>query len=183
MSRLEDWDAMTPLSAAAKASVALLQDAAAERPLSLGLLQQNGSTSHLQPLVGPSTPTASSSLLRRIESRLDIATPPRAASPRPRGQTPAGAMESSAQFYDWYTSHIEASIESEQLVGYVQHLAAIQSFVASCQEMLDGLQNLQGYLKELEANYKFVEENSRALQTACEEMLQEQVRLPWPVVV
>jgi hypothetical protein len=177
-SRLEDWDALAPLSSQEKASVALLQEAAASKPIPSRLLQNGISASQTLQPAGVTTPTASTSLLRRIESRMDLSTPPRAASPKPRNpdKQPMQAIESSAQFYDWYSSHIEASIESEQLVGYVQHLTAIQSFVASCQEMLDGLANFQGYLKELEANYKFVEENSRVLQLACEQMLQEQVR-------
>jgi len=173
---LENWETANSLTALEKSSVALLEDAVSTRPVPIYLLDasQVGSTSR------PSTPTQSLGLLKRIGSRLDLQHSPRNASPR-QGKLHTsdlerqGPIETTAQFHDWYTTHIEPSIESEQLVQYVDHLHQVQSFVSSCQDMLESLQDMKGYLKELEANYKFVEENSRVLQIACEEMLQEQV--------
>lgn len=40
---------------------------------------------------------------------------------------------------------------------------------------MEQLDHARSLLSEMDANYKYVEENSRALQLACENMLDEQV--------
>lgn len=66
-------------------------------------------------------------------------------------------------------------MEREQEEIYRSHLGELEEHISNCETVLGQLQDARGLLSEMEANYKFVEENSRALQLACETMLDEQV--------
>lgn len=67
-------------------------------------------------------------------------------------------------------------MEREQEEIYRQHLGELDEYIDSCEMVLEQLDDARGLLSEMEANYRFVEDNSRALQLACETMLDEQVR-------
>lgn len=139
----------------------------------------------------PNTPVQND-LLRKVNSRIDLSSAVssprqssalgRPASTRPDGQEPQGPLslqapvESTQQFLDWF-SHIEGEIEAEQERDYRRHLDTVDGYVDGCDHILDELEESRGLLFEMQANYKFVEENSQALQSACEDMLGEQVRL------
>lgn len=75
---------------------------------------------------------------------------------------------------------MESEIEAEQERDYRLHLATVNAYLEGCDEVLDTLDESRGLLREMDANYKFVEENSRALQAACEDMLDEQVSYNLP---
>jgi uncharacterized protein (DUF885 family) len=100
---------------------------------------------------------------------------PRSASPliSLNGST-TEAIETTQQFYDWFAK-VELSMEREQEEIYRNHLDELEEYVGSCDMVLEQLDDARGLLSEMEANYKFVQENSRALQLACETMLDEQV--------
>lgn len=83
-------------------------------------------------------------------------------------------IETTQQFLDWY-SGVEASMESEQEEVFRRYEVEVEAYIDSCDEALELLEDSRGLIKEMEANYRFVEENSRALQMACEAMLDEQV--------
>lgn len=85
-------------------------------------------------------------------------------------------IETPQQFLDWF-SGVEASMESDQEEVFRRYEMEIDAYIASCDEALEMLEDSRGLIKEMEANYKFVEDNSKALQLACEAMLEEQVRL------
>ena len=91
-------------------------------------------------------------------------------------------IETPQQFHDWFT-RVERSMEREQEDIYRQHLAELDQHLGACEGVLEQLDDARGLLSEMEANYRFVEENSRALQLACETMLDEQVSLPCPCPV
>lgn len=67
-------------------------------------------------------------------------------------------------------------MESEQEEVFRRYEAEVDAYIDSCDEALELLEDSRGLIKEMEANYRFVEDNSRALQMACEAMLDEQVR-------
>lgn len=85
-------------------------------------------------------------------------------------------IETTQQFLDWF-SKIEASMESEQERVYDTFRLELQTYTDNCQRATEMLQDSRGLIKEMEANYRFVEENSKALQVACEAMLEEQKHL------
>ena len=68
-------------------------------------------------------------------------------------------------------------MESEQEEVFRRYEAELDAYIDSCDEAAEMLEDGRGLIKEMEANYRFVEENSRALQSACETMLDEQKHL------
>ncbi|GAA5905384.1 Golgi transport complex subunit COG3 [Sporobolomyces salmoneus] len=169
---LEDWDALSPLSATEIASVQKVNQAASVRPIPhhlkavqtpLGRLSSSNSpTCSPRPLSsssnGPFQPSSSSNV--NPSSTLHPSTP----------------IESLQQFHDWFSS-VESSIEHSQEQVYREHLESLSSHLQLCDSILSNLDESRGLISEMEANYLFVEENSRALQMACETMLDEQKHL------
>jgi hypothetical protein len=85
-------------------------------------------------------------------------------------------IETTQQFLDWFAK-IEASMEGEQERVYDTFRLELQTYIDNCERATEMLQDSRGLIKEMEANYRFVEENSKALQVACEAMLEEQKHL------
>lgn len=83
-------------------------------------------------------------------------------------------IETTQQFHDWF-ARVENSMEKEQGEIYRTHIDELEEYIDSCDDVLEQLDDARGLLNEMEANYRYVEENSKALQTACETMLDEQV--------
>ena len=83
-------------------------------------------------------------------------------------------IETTQQFLEWFSS-VESSMESEQEDGFRRYQTQVDAYIESCSEAVGMLEDSRGLIKEMEANYRFVEENSKALQIACELMLEEQV--------
>lgn len=88
-------------------------------------------------------------------------------------------VETAQQFHDWFAK-VEHSMERGQEEIYRLHLAELDEHIDKCEALLEQLEESRGLLSEMDANYKFVEENSRTLQLACETMLDEQVRVISP---
>lgn len=83
-------------------------------------------------------------------------------------------IETTQQFHDWF-ARVEHSMEKEQGEIYRTHIDELEEYIDSCDDVLEQLDDARGLLNEMEANYRYVEDNSKALQTACETMLDEQV--------
>ncbi|GAA6017621.1 hypothetical protein JCM11491_005304 [Sporobolomyces phaffii] len=151
---LEDWDALSPLSSAEVGSVQRVTHAAATRKL----------PRHLRAAPRPDSPTAV----------------PGATSPTSVGAHDAldldRPVESMQQFHDWFAA-VETSLEHSQERVYREYLDHLESHLATCDAVLEGLDESRGLLSEMEANYSYVEENSHALQLACETMLDEHKHL------
>ncbi|KAK4705484.1 conserved oligomeric Golgi complex subunit 3, partial [Phenoliferia sp. Uapishka_3] len=177
---LEEWDSLAQLSPAEIISIDRVQQRADERPLPTRL-QQSQQLSLLNSNSRPSTPRASHINLNSL-----LASP--SGSPRPSSaaggyRLPQGDLldisvpiETTQQFHDWF-ARVEQSIEREQEEIYRTHLAELDDYIDNCDQVLEQLDDSRGLLSEMEANYRFVEDNSRALQLACENMLDEQKHL------
>ena len=180
---LEEWDSLSPLSSLANQSISQIDSKLKHRSIPPHLLAKPKDLSR------PDTPSSSASALRK-GSRLDLhalLNSP-ASSPRPasRATNPAvgasdGELElgepiaTNQQFHDWF-ARVEHEMEREQEYVYRAHLTELEGYINNCDVVLEQLDDARGLLSEMEANYRFVEENSRALQLACETMLDEQVR-------
>lgn len=198
---LEDWDRLTTLSDLGKASVAAVQDGLRERPLPphvssylpsrLSLADDNSQLAN-KPAAAqqlPSRPETPTAQLRKAASRYDIASASSSAAghspklgsslaalpPRADPLELTEPVETTQQFYDWY-ARVENAMEREQEEAYRATLAEVEAYVEACDEVLEQLEDARGMIHEMDANYRFVEENSRALQVACETLLEEQVR-------
>ncbi|GAA6058792.1 hypothetical protein JCM10212_001908 [Sporobolomyces blumeae] len=170
---LEDWDSLSPLTPLGTASVHRLERHVnrAERPdvkrvASLAALSRSGSptpsSSNPSRLAQPpvNLAEADTTTTTRRDASLDLAHP----------------IETMQHFHDWFT-HVEHSIEHSQEQVYRHHLAVLARHLATCSHVLERLDESRGLLSEMEANYRYVEDNSRALQLACETMLDEQHHL------
>ncbi|GAA5821818.1 hypothetical protein JCM3770_002903 [Rhodotorula araucariae] len=183
---LDDWDSLAPLSPREVASVSRISLAAALKPLPPHLVEVASESR-------PSTPP-----IRSARSRIDLggalaaeASPlgsPRTGAVRDRrGKNPpqddlddplalAHPIATTQQFHDWFSS-VEATLEREQEAVYVEHLGELVGHLETCDNVLGSLDEARGLLSEMEANYRYVDENSRSLQHACENMLEEQRHL------
>jgi hypothetical protein len=83
------------------------------------------------------------------------------------------------QFHDWFSS-VEQSIEHSQERVFREYLSQLCQHLTTCETILEGLDTSRGLLSEMEANFNYVEENSKSLQFACEVMLDEEKHL-WKV--
>ena len=106
------------------------------------------------------TPRTTSAADQRTSTSLEISHP----------------IETTQEFHDWF-GKVEQSIEQQQEEVYRAHLFELDGYLGRCETALGELDEARGLLSEMEANYRFVEDNSRALQLACETMLDEQVCL------
>ncbi|GAA5892602.1 hypothetical protein JCM8208_005860 [Rhodotorula glutinis] len=178
---LDDWDLLAPLSANELASVSRISQASAVKPVPVHLRVESDDR--------PSTPAGTSRPSRSLAGALDSPSsrPGSARGGRDRrGKTPAlvdqdplrpaQAIATTQQFHDWFSS-VEASLEREQEQVYVEHLGELVAHLDTCDSVLGSLDEARGLLSEMEANYRFVDENSRSLQLACEHMLDEQRHL------
>ncbi|SCZ87413.1 BZ3500_MvSof-1268-A1-R1_Chr2-2g04879 [Microbotryum saponariae] len=192
---LEDWDQSCPLRTSEAALISRVQHASSSKPIPAQLLSQARS-GRLNPNTNRSRPTTPS-ILRSAASHVSLtaspvlnrssspSTPPRPlhtepTTPQQRAQRaeqePTWApITTTQQFHDWFAL-VERSLEIEQEQVYVNHLETLSHHLAACEHVLENLDDARGLLSEIEANYRFVEDNSRALQLACETMLDEQVR-------
>lgn len=80
------------------------------------------------------------------------------------------------QFHEWF-SRVEGALDRDQESVYVDHLAQLARHLDRCRTVLDGLDEARGLASEIEANNRYVDENSAALQLACETLLDEQRHL------
>ena len=91
----------------------------------------------------------------------------------------AGRVEpisSSNQFHEWF-SRVEAALDRDHESVYVDHLAQLRTHVSNCRDVLSALDHARALVSEIEANNRYVDENSAALQLACETLLEEQRHL------
>lgn len=192
---LEEWDSLSPLTPLGIQSINQIDSQLKLKPIPPHLLARNKDLSR------PDTPSSSSAV--RKSSRLDLHallnSPTSSPRPASRATTPAIGLNNSAgdgesgdgslgltepiatnqEFHDWFAK-VEREMEREQEEVYRAHLTQLEGYIANCDVVLEELDDARGLLSEMEANYRFVEDNSRALQLACETMLDEQVRTRQP---
>ncbi|SCV70276.1 BQ2448_1670 [Microbotryum intermedium] len=197
---LQDWDPSCPLTQTEAALISRVQQASTSKPIPPNLLlrqqqlqlQTSRSNGGYTNGSRPTTP----SILRTAASHVNLTGSPvlnRSSSPstsrhplhsenndapvhQEEDEPTLGPITTTQQFHDWFAL-VESSLEIEQEQVYVNHLDTLQNHVAACQHVLERLDDARGLLSEIEANYRFVEDNSSALQLACETMLDEQKHL------
>ncbi|KAF9428259.1 Golgi transport complex subunit 3 [Podila epigama] len=195
--RTLDWDAITPLTELQRQGVLELKDACAELPLppnaksssslpsvkhssshndlsSLGLAgKQTGQLgtlsprSHNQASASKETGTLSRSRLGSVVNLNELGgTEDESAGIEP--------IETTQQFLDWF-SGIEGKMERDQEDVYRNYLMVVVLYKEACDGFLKQIEETSNCFKSLEGHYAFVEEKTRALQLACEKLLQEQL--------
>ncbi|KAL7410216.1 Sec34-like family-domain-containing protein [Mrakia frigida] len=197
---LEEWESKAPLKEEELQCVGRVKDGCLDRRLPPKFLSQlaNSQTPHGSPS-RPSTPQGarsrnptathapkdSTSLL--LQTLLRSPSVPRSLPPT-RPSTPPLQSSSLAntnttlsistpqQFYDWF-SLLTSSLEHEQDALYRDHLAEIGMYREACDRLVGECKEAERVCKEMGEAFGFVEERSKSLQEACEELLEEQNRL------
>ncbi|CAG8654676.1 11287_t:CDS:10, partial [Acaulospora morrowiae] len=193
---LEDWESKTQLTETQKQSVVELQDACSELPLPDGFFSDYGSGTPQR----TSSPTPmsvkdglkSSPLLRsspsplplsRSRSTINLLLAEFQASEAATGVSDATLgisqpIETTQQFFDWF-SQMENDMEKDQEDKnfYRNFLGVVTLYRQSCDAFLEQIDNTVKLFNDLDGNFKFVEERTKALQTACEKLLEEQNHL------
>ncbi|KAG0208884.1 Golgi transport complex subunit 3 [Mortierella sp. GBA30] len=85
-------------------------------------------------------------------------------------------IETTQQFLDWF-SGIEGKMERDQEDVYRNYLTVVLLYKEACDGFLKQIDETSQCFESLEGHYAFVEEKTRALQLACEKLLQEQTSL------
>ncbi|KAH8549971.1 Sec34-like family-domain-containing protein [Umbelopsis sp. PMI_123] len=80
------------------------------------------------------------------------------------------------QFFDWF-AQTELEMEQDQEDIYRSYLATVLLYRQSCDDFLQCIDDTVQLFSGLEGDYKFVEEQTRALQNTCEDLLAKQDRL------
>ncbi|CAO3664413.1 unnamed protein product [Umbelopsis vinacea] len=191
---LEEWEDKTRLSELESQSVFELQDSCTELPLPPELLRLGSPESQLQtpPRSPPPTttrftalPTAKlttqlSSLQRSLSTTQLLAESTAADSAN--AQKNAVEMgfdkpiDNIQQFFDWF-AQTELEMEQDQEDIYRSYLATVLLYRQSCDDFLQYIDDTIQLFNDLEGDYKFVEEQTRALQNTCEDLLAKQDRL------
>ncbi|CED84896.1 Subunit of cis-Golgi transport vesicle tethering complex-Sec34p [Phaffia rhodozyma] len=188
---LDEWESNAPLGQTELGSVSSVRISCAQRrlPTSLNIAGNVHSVSR------PSTPLAgggpnrskpvhpsllhavlSPSSLRSLPSTRPGTPPPGHPSQSGYSTPPALHISTAQQFYDWF-SKLTASLEHEQDALYRDHLAEIAVYREACEVLIEECTDAERVCAEMEECFRFVEERSKSLQLACEELLEEQNRL------
>ncbi|KXS13586.1 Sec34-domain-containing protein [Gonapodya prolifera JEL478] len=85
-------------------------------------------------------------------------------------------IENTQQFLSWFSA-IEDEMEKEQDDVYRSHLATLNLYLSACDNILWSLEHTSSLLSQLSTNYSSVQSKTRALQEACERLLEEQTEL------
>lgn len=158
---LEAWEKLCPLTDDERQSVASTLPLAADRPVPLHL--RSGSSNR-----ATSTPPLKVIAAEKV-GQLDQTVV---------GQLgPVSSSVSTVQaFNDWFGIVADAiEVESEQ--RFRSYLEPVTVQLAVCEASLSELDDCRGLIREVEANWKFVDENAQSMERACEDMLQEQKHL------
>ncbi|KAJ3085200.1 Golgi transport complex subunit 3, partial [Quaeritorhiza haematococci] len=189
--RVDDWEARAPLEDKQKDSILHLQDLCAEFPIPDEFATDNvpedapdqppdQSSSAVPPSPAPTPPPP----LPWRPTDAHNSTPNLSSSPsQPSSFTSSATtlhtdpIETTQQFFTWF-SHIEEEMEKGQEDIYRSYLEALHMYRATCDEILGQVGACEQVLdRDLMRNWKFVEEKSKALKMACENLLEEQTNL------
>ncbi|CAG8532098.1 6020_t:CDS:10 [Funneliformis mosseae] len=191
---LEEWEAKTQLTETQRQGVLELQDACAELPLPEGFLSDLGPgtpqrTASPTPSVKdnhkqtPYSRLSSSPLpIPKSRSTTNLLAAEFQAAEAAAASTPDASLgipqpiETTQQFFDWF-ARMEADMEKDQEDVYRNFLVVVTMYRESCDKFLEQIDTTVKLFNDLDDNFKFVEERTKALQTACEKLLDEQNNL------
>ncbi|EGG06649.1 uncharacterized protein MELLADRAFT_86504 [Melampsora larici-populina 98AG31] len=164
--RSESWETLCPLSELEKQSIQIIQK-------SLLSITKQPIQSYLNTPIStrPSSPSNKNHLLKfkhHFHSKQIIKDDEREEEDRTKEvHEPIQSIE---EFNDWY-QHISTMIEIDSESTYQTHLSQLKTYVESCDELLHQISSSEGSLKEIKANWRYVDENSKSLERTSEGIL------------
>ncbi|KAJ3287812.1 Golgi transport complex subunit 3 [Borealophlyctis nickersoniae] len=185
---LEEWESKIVLDDKQKESILLLQEACAELPIPEELQNSDVGEDDDEkspytlptppvfdsPNVLPPSPTTANNGVGGGSSS-SIASPGQGGKAVALGLL-SEPIENAQQFFNWF-SGIEQEMEKGQEDIYRAYLATVYAYRGTCDEILGQIDATTGFLDGLQRNYEFVEDKTKALQMACEKLLEEQTHL------
>ncbi|CAG8451846.1 10392_t:CDS:10 [Dentiscutata heterogama] len=182
---LEEWESKTQLTEVQKQSVLELQEACAELPLPDGFLSDLGSgtpqlTSSPTPMSIKDShrsspyPGSISSLFSIPKSRSTVnllTAESQAGENSSTSSSPYAVLgipqpiETTQQFFDWF-ARMENDMEKDQEDVYRNFLEMVTLYRQACDNFLEQIDTTVKLFNDLDGNFKFVEERTKALQTA-----------------
>ncbi|KAJ3051718.1 Golgi transport complex subunit 3 [Rhizophlyctis rosea] len=168
---LEDWESKVLLDDKQKESILLLQEACAEWPFPANLQDDEdeepasaysgaGSVFHTPPIETASSAPSWIDASATSVTQIGLSEP----------------IETTQQFFNWF-SNIEVEMERGQEDIYRAYLATVHIYRKTCDDIVESIDTTSSLLADLQANYQFVEDKTRALQQACEKLLEDQNHL------
>jgi conserved oligomeric Golgi complex subunit 3 len=88
---------------------------------------------------------------------------------------PKHPIQTPEQFHDWFAL-IERSIAHSQEAHFRAHLETVSEHRATCEQLLQTVDNVEADVDEMMGEWRSVEEGGRSLKDACEKLLRERVR-------
>ena len=132
---------------------------------------------------GPSSRSSSPAPRNRL---LQISRPgtPNLAMQHPGGRSqatnalhPKHPIQTPQQFYDWFAL-IDRSVAHSQEAHFREHLNTVAEHLETCDQLLQRIDQVDSELEVMLEGWRGVEEGGKSLKDACEELLEERVRIP-----
>ncbi|KND05201.1 uncharacterized protein SPPG_08883 [Spizellomyces punctatus DAOM BR117] len=147
---VENWDSRLLLTEVQKKAVTVLQEACAHLPIPEELGESDEEVDEVEPAIEDTKYSVVLGLRKPIET--------------------------TQQFFNWFEK-VEEEMERGQEEGYRGYLATVYAYRDACDEILKKVESTAELLDGLQVNYDSVEDKTKALQTACEKLLAEQMHL------
>ncbi|EGN97381.1 hypothetical protein SERLA73DRAFT_57800 [Serpula lacrymans var. lacrymans S7.3] len=169
---MEQWEAKAPLGDLSLKSVAGVKLASETIPLPLKV--RRSSVSGCRNSSRPSTPN----LRNKLGSGSRPSTPNQFIG-RPlatHALHPKQPIQTPEQFYDWF-AQIDRSVAHNQEAHFRAHVADISEHLATCDFLLERIDEIDREVDEMLSNWRSVEEGGKSLKDACEKLLEERDQL------
>ncbi|ORX59004.1 Sec34-domain-containing protein [Hesseltinella vesiculosa] len=190
---LEEWEEKTQLSEKQLASVQDIKDACLDLPLpsswyfndksfaSPALISSGGRTPdasslHLMTPVNAGTLSSQLRAIKRNRSASNLLNDSQVAALERQLSLDIGTdkpIETLQQFYDWFAVK-EKEMEQGQEDVYRHYMSNVQFYQSACVDLLSDLEATNTLFQDLLQDYGFVENQTKSLQSICEQLLHEQ---------
>ena len=89
---------------------------------------------------------------------------------------PKYPIQTPQQFYDWFAL-IDRSVAHSQEAHFRAHLANVAEHLETCDRLVEWIDEIDGEVDRMLDGWRSVEEGGKSLKDACEQLLEERVRL------
>lgn len=128
---------------------------------------------------GPSSRPASPSLRNRLTATPRPNTPVIAGTTRPYASSsllPKHPIQTPQHFYDWFAL-IDRSVTHSQEAHFRAHLSSVADHLQTCDALVQRIDEIDQEVEAMLQGWRSVEEGGKSLKDACEELLEERVRI------
>lgn len=95
---------------------------------------------------------------------------------------PKHPIQTPQQFYDWFAL-IDRSVAHSQEAHFRAHLASVAEHLETCETLLKRIDEVDSEVNGMLQGWRSVEDGGKSLKGACEQLLEERVRVSYRSVV